>query len=56
MTSDRLQRRLEGLLDEAEEAITQLDWAVVQARAQAVLEIDPEHGDGVASLVIAPAL
>ena len=53
MASDRLQRRLGHLLDEAEEAITQLDWVVVQARAQAVLAIDPENGDGLAFLATA---
>ena len=45
MVSDRLQRRLERLLDEAEEAITQLEWRVVHDRAQAVLAIDPENID-----------
>ncbi len=53
MASDRLQRRLERLLDEAEEAITQLDWGVVHDRAQAVLAIDPENSDGLAFLATA---
>ena len=53
MASDRLQRRLERLLDEAEEAITQLDWRVVYDRSQAVLAIDPENSDGVAFLATA---
>jgi len=53
MASDRLQRRLERLLDEAEEAITQLDWRVVHDRAQAVLAIDPENSDGLAFLATA---
>ena len=55
MTGNRLQRRLEHLLEEAEEAITQLDWAVVQARAQAVLAIDPENGDGLGFLAPVPS-
>ncbi len=41
MASDRLQRRLEGLLDDAEEAIVRLDWVAVRDRASAVLAIDP---------------
>ncbi len=41
MASERLHRRLEMLLDEAEEAITQLNWVVVRDRAQAVIAIDP---------------
>lgn len=53
MASDRLQRRLERLLDEAEEAITQLDWRVFFDRAQAVLAIDPENSDGLAFLATA---
>ena len=53
MASDRLQRRLERLLDEAEEAITQLVWRVVHDRAQAVLAIDPDNSDGLAFLATA---
>ena len=53
MASDRLQRRLERLLDEAEEAITQLDWNIVHDRAQAVLAIDPDNSDGLAFLATA---
>ena len=53
MTSDRLQRRLERLVDEAEEAIAQLDWRVLYDRAQAVLAIEPEDSDGLAFLAIA---
>ena len=36
MASERTQRRIDSLLDEAEEAIANLDWPVVQVRAQAV--------------------
>ena len=43
MASERTQRRIDSLLDEAEEAIAQLDWQVVQARAQAVLALDPDN-------------
>ncbi len=53
MASDRLQRRLEILLDEAEEANTQLNWSLVRDRAQAVLAIDPPNSDGLAFLATA---
>ena len=53
MASDRLQRRLERLLDEAEEAITELNWATVRDRANAVLAIDPGNVDGQAFLATA---
>ena len=45
MASDRLQRRIERLLDEAEEAVSRLDWEVVRDRAQAVLAFDPDNSD-----------
>ena len=53
MASERLHRRLEMLLDEAEEAITQLNWVVVRDRAQAVIAIDPGNSEGQAFLAIA---
>lgn len=46
MASERVQRRIDSLLDEAETAIKQLDWSVVRDRAEAVLAIDPENPDG----------
>lgn len=55
MASERLLRRLERLVDESEEAITQLDWAVVQARTQVVLAINSENRDGSDFLATAPA-
>ena len=45
MASERTQRRIDSLLDEAEEAIAQLDWQVVQSRAQAVIALDPDNPD-----------
>jgi len=36
MASDRRIRRIERLLDEAEEAVSSLDWEVVRDRAMAV--------------------
>ena len=52
MASDRFQRRIERLLDEADEAISQFDWEKVRQCAQAVLAIDPENVDGLRFLAI----
>ena len=48
MATERLRRRIEHLLDEAEEAISQHDWDVVRGHAQSVLALDPDNPDGVA--------
>ena len=53
MASERLQRQIDRLLDEAEEAIPQLNWTVVRDRARAVLAIDPESSEGFAFLATA---
>ena len=45
MTTERIQRRIEQLLDQADEAINALDWEIVNARAQAVLAFDPDNQD-----------
>ena len=45
MATERLQRQIERLLDEAEEAVSKLDWPSVRDRAQAVLAFDPENQD-----------
>ena len=45
MASDRRTRRIERLLDEAEQAVSNLDWQTVLDRAQAVLAFDPNNGD-----------
>ena len=50
MASERFQRRIERLLDEADEAIARYDWEAVRQAAQAVLAIDPENSDGVTFL------
>lgn len=47
MPSERIQRQIDRLLDEAEAALAQLDWATVRARAEAALALDPENGDAV---------
>ncbi len=46
MPSERVQRQIDALLDEAEGAIKQSDWAKVQERASQVLTLDPENADG----------
>ena len=46
MASERLQRQIDRLLDEAEQAIAQRNWATVQERAQDVVAIDPENQEG----------
>jgi len=53
MAGDRTQRRIDSLLDEAEEAIAQLDWQVVQSRAQAVIALDPANPDAIDYLAAA---
>ena len=53
MASERLQRQIDRLLDEAEQAIAQRDWAAVQERAQDVVAIDPENQEGLSFLAAA---
>lgn len=53
MASERLQRQIERLLDEAEQSIAHRDWATVQERAQDVISIDPENREGQAFLAAA---
>ena len=53
MANDRVQRRIDRLLDQVEEAIDQLDWEEVRQRAQAVLRLDPENSDAIAYLAAA---
>ncbi len=50
MATDFVQRQINRLLEQAGEAIVQLDWRVVNQRAQAVLALDPENADGLALL------
>ena len=45
MASERIQRRIERLLDQVEEAMDQLDWESVREYSQAVLRLDPENSD-----------
>ena len=52
MASERVQRRIDRLLDQVEEAIDQLDWETVLARSQAVLALDPDNADAVNFLAV----
>ena len=45
MVTDRRQRRIDSLLDEAEEAVSRYDWEAVRRAAQAVLAFDPGNSD-----------
>jgi len=53
MTSERVQRQIDRLLNEAESAITNSDWDNVRQRAQDVLRLDPSNVDALAYLVAA---
>ncbi len=45
MTSERIQKRIESLLDEADAALVERDWATVLDRAQRVLALNPDNAD-----------
>jgi len=53
VATERLQRRIEQFLDEAEEAVARLDWEIVRDRTKAVLGLDQENADGLALLAAA---
>ena len=53
MASERVQRRIDILLDEADQAIAQSDWSVVRDRAQNVLALDPDNSDAATFLAAA---
>ena len=50
MASVRIQRRIDFLLDEADEAVSRFDWEAVRERAQAVLAFDSDNGEALAFL------
>jgi hypothetical protein len=45
MPSERVQRQIDRLLDEAEAASAARNWATVQEKAEHVLTFDPENED-----------
>ena len=47
MASDRVQLHVNRLLDEVDEAMTQLDWEKVRDSSRAVLALDPDNQDAV---------
>ena len=47
VASELLQRRVDRLLDEADQAITEEARSTVASRARAVLRIDPENSDAI---------
>src|SRR6266508_288606 len=53
MPSERVQRQIDRLLDEAEAAVAEGDWALVLARSQQALILDPENADAQAFLAAA---
>ena len=53
MASERVQRTIQNLLDEAEQAVGRSDWDLVRDRAQNVLAFDPDNQD--ASFFLAAA-
>ena len=53
MATERLQRRIERLLDQVEDATDQQDWDTVLRLARQVLSIDPDNADAAVFLKIA---
>lgn len=47
MSSERIQRGIDALFDEADAAADERDWAVVGARAEDILAIDEANADAV---------
>jgi hypothetical protein len=53
MPTERLQRQIDRLLDRAEEAAEQEDWATMLSRAEAVLDLDPTNEDAAGYAAVA---
>ncbi len=51
--TERIQRRIERLLDQIEEAMERLDWESVRDHAQALLRLDPDNIDALTYLAAA---
>ena len=49
MASERIQRQIDSLLDEADQVGANEDWPTVASRARAVLRMDHENSDGLSS-------
>jgi len=50
MPSERIQRKIDRLLDQADEAIANRYWTAVGERAQSVLRLNPGNSDALAYL------
>ncbi|MDA1002971.1 MAG: hypothetical protein O3B31_06430 [Chloroflexi bacterium] len=55
MPSERIQRRIDSFLDEAEAASSSGEWSAVAEKARAVLSIDADNEDAQAFLTMAEA-
>ncbi len=53
MASERTQRQIDRLLDEAEEAFTHDDWSRLSDRARRALLLDPDNRDAINFLAAA---
>ncbi|HEY3117359.1 MAG TPA: hypothetical protein VGK54_11515, partial [Chloroflexota bacterium] len=53
MPTERIQRQIDALLDEAEAALAASDWATVQRRAEDALALDSENADAATLLTAA---
>lgn len=51
MASERIQRHIDSLLDEADQAVANEDLPTVASRARAVLRMDHENSDGLSYLL-----
>ena len=52
MFSDRVQRQIDRLLDQAEEAIALRQWEDLRATCEVVLNLDPDHADAALYMVL----
>ena len=55
MPSERIQRRIDAFLDEADEAASADEWGLVASKSRAVLAIEAENEDAAAFLQMALA-
>src|SRR5947209_3195565 len=55
MATERMRRRLEALLDEADAAVTLGNWQSVAEKARAALAIEADNGDALTFLKMAEA-
>jgi len=53
MPAERIQRHIDRLLDEVDEAIASQDWTTVGNRARSALRLDPENQDAMSNLAAA---